>query len=146
LLLCHYSDFFDSCFNGGFVETPTQTLFLPDDRVEDFQILLEFMLRGDSPGSIKFSEVSTRAADFKIPSLLERSFDFIRYADKYNLAEAAEVVYEPLQQALSYQHKDGNPTKMIAKLGKWALRIAPSDVELIFRVMPVGSKGRTLVV
>jgi len=59
LLLCHYSDFFDICFNGSFGETLTQSLSLPEDKVEDFEILLEFMLRGTTPGSIKLTEVST---------------------------------------------------------------------------------------
>jgi hypothetical protein len=57
LLLCHYSDFFESCFNGGFVETLSQKLELPEDKVEDFEILLEFMLRGTSPGSMNITEV-----------------------------------------------------------------------------------------
>ncbi|KAE9379034.1 hypothetical protein N431DRAFT_434036 [Stipitochalara longipes BDJ] len=64
LLLCHYSDFFDTCFNGGFMETLSQKLYLPDDKIEDFEILLEFMLRGTSPGSIKLTEVSTGAFQF----------------------------------------------------------------------------------
>jgi hypothetical protein len=66
LLLCHYSDFFDSCFNGGFIETLSQTLYLPEDRIEDFEILLEVMLRGTSPGSIKLTEVSAGAGPFSV--------------------------------------------------------------------------------
>jgi hypothetical protein len=66
LLLCHYSDFFDSCFNGGFIETLSQTLYLPEDRIEDFEILLEFMLRGTSPGSIKLIEVSIGPGPFSV--------------------------------------------------------------------------------
>ena len=60
LLLCHYSDFFDSCFNSGFYETLSQTLYLPEDRIEEFEILLEFMLRGVTPGSITLKEVSAK--------------------------------------------------------------------------------------
>jgi BTB/POZ domain len=58
LLLCHYSQFFDRCFNGGFAEAISQSLDLPGDRVEDFEILLEYILRGTS-GSMKITEVST---------------------------------------------------------------------------------------
>jgi hypothetical protein len=66
LLLCHYSDFFDSYFNASSTETPSQTLYLPEDRIEDFEILLEFMLRGTSPGSIKLIEVSIEAGPFSV--------------------------------------------------------------------------------
>ncbi len=54
------------------------------------------------------------------------------------------MVYEPLQLALKSQYKDGKPMKLTVKLGKRVPRIAPSDVELIFRVMPAGSKLRAL--
>ena len=57
LLLCHYSDFFDVCFSGNFAEGQSQKLELPDDQVEEFEILLEYMLRGSSMKSINFTEV-----------------------------------------------------------------------------------------
>lgn len=57
LLLCHYSDFFDVCFNGNFAEAQSQKLELPDDQVEEFELLLEYMLRGGSMKGIKFTEV-----------------------------------------------------------------------------------------
>jgi len=59
LLLCHYSEFFEVCFNGDFMEKSSQKLYLPDDNIGDFEILLEFMLSGTTPGSIKLTEVST---------------------------------------------------------------------------------------
>jgi hypothetical protein len=68
--------------------------------------------------------------------------NFIRYADKYNLAQAAEVVYEPLKEALQHSYRDGKPIKLV-----WeprAPRISPSDIELIFGVMPAGSRLRSL--
>ncbi len=40
------------------METSTQKLYLPDDNIEDFEILLELMLRGTTPRSIKLTEVS----------------------------------------------------------------------------------------
>lgn len=57
LLLCHYSDFFECCFNGNFAEAQSQKLELPDDQVEEFEFLLEYMLRGSSMKGIKFTEV-----------------------------------------------------------------------------------------
>jgi hypothetical protein len=57
LLLCHYSDFFDCCFNGNFAEALSQKLELPEDLVEEFEILLEYMLRGSCLKAIKFTEV-----------------------------------------------------------------------------------------
>jgi len=68
--------------------------------------------------------------------------NFIRYADKFNLAEAAEVVYEPLKEALQHSYGEGKPIKLICK--PRAPRISPSDVELIFGVMPAGSRLRSL--
>ena len=68
--------------------------------------------------------------------------NFIRYADKYNLAAAAEVVYEPLREALQHSYGDGKPIKLVCK--PRAPRISPSDIELIFGVMPAGSRLRSL--
>jgi hypothetical protein len=68
--------------------------------------------------------------------------NFIRYADKYNLAEAAEVVYEPLKEALQQSAREDKPIKLDCK--PRAPRILPSDVELIFGVMPAGSRLRSL--
>lgn len=77
LLLWHYSDFFDRCFNGKFAEAQSQKVDLPEDNVEDFEILLEFMLRGTSPGSLKVTEVSA----------LNRSFSMISQYFGNNLPE-----------------------------------------------------------
>jgi hypothetical protein len=57
LLLCHYSDFFDCCFNGNFAEAQSQKLELPEDLVEEFEILLEYMLSGGWVKGLKFTEV-----------------------------------------------------------------------------------------
>ncbi len=76
---------------------------------------------------------------------VQRCMEFILYADKYNLAEAAEVVYEPLKRALQFDYSLGKPIKMTTKPGKpRAPRITPGDIELIFRVMPTGSRLRRL--
>lgn len=68
--------------------------------------------------------------------------DFITYADKYKLAEAAAVVYEPLKRALQAEFTAG---KVSAKRNIRSNRIEATDIELIFRVMPAGSSLRTLV-
>jgi hypothetical protein len=68
--------------------------------------------------------------------------DFIKYADKYNLAEAAEIVYGPLKEALQHSYRDGKPIRSFCK--PRAPRITPSDVELIYSIMPAGSKLRSL--
>ena len=82
---------------------------------------------------------------------VQRCVEFIEYADTYNLAAAAECVYEPLKTALHYKYASGTPIKLNGKIklsGKARKervpRITADDVELIFRVMPVGSKLRTL--
>lgn len=73
---------------------------------------------------------------------MQRCIDFISYADIYDLAAAAEVVYQPLKEALSQSYRDGKPIRVHSK--SRVPRITPADVELIFRVMPEGSRLRSL--
>ncbi|KAL2074346.1 hypothetical protein VTL71DRAFT_8124 [Oculimacula yallundae] len=49
LLLYYYSPYFDRCFNGGFKEGTEQKLELPDDKIEDFEVIIEYMLRSTIP-------------------------------------------------------------------------------------------------
>ena len=43
-ILCYYSTYFDRCFHGGFKEAAEQQLTLPEDRIEYFQHLLDYMI------------------------------------------------------------------------------------------------------
>jgi hypothetical protein len=42
-ILCHYSRYFDRCFNGNFEESKEQKLNLPEDKPEWFELLLDSM-------------------------------------------------------------------------------------------------------
>ncbi|KAH9222811.1 hypothetical protein DL95DRAFT_380561, partial [Leptodontidium sp. 2 PMI_412] len=75
-LLCYHSRYFDRCFNGGFKEAEEQKLELLEDSVEDFEILLEFMLQGSVPDVIH-----TRGT-------VATCMDMIAYADKFAMGEA----------------------------------------------------------
>jgi hypothetical protein len=45
-IICSQSDYFRRCFNGGSKEAEEQKLYLDEDKVEDFEILLEYVLSG----------------------------------------------------------------------------------------------------
>jgi BTB/POZ domain len=122
LLLCHYSDYFQRCFNGNFIEARNQKLNLPDDDVADFSILLEYMLHGSMPSPLEMELTGQEA--------ITRCMAFLEYADKYNLGAIGDVICEPLRKAA---HKYGG--------GK----IEVSHIELVFRVSPADSLLRTLI-
>lgn len=44
-LLCHYSTYFDRCFNGEFVEARNQEVELDEDDPEIFALLVEWIVR-----------------------------------------------------------------------------------------------------
>ncbi len=47
LLICHYSPVFERAFNGPFAEGTTQSMNLPEDTVQDFEAMVEYMLHGN---------------------------------------------------------------------------------------------------
>jgi hypothetical protein len=44
-VLAHYSAYFDRCFNGGFLEAKEKKLTLAEDKVENFETLLDYALQ-----------------------------------------------------------------------------------------------------
>jgi len=114
LLLCHYSSYFDKCFNGDSVEGKTQKLILDEDKVADFSILLEYMYHGVLPPPLQVRQKGQKG--------VERCMTFLEYADKYNLGCIGDIVAEPLRLAAA---EGGN--------------FKPGHVELVFRVSPIGS-------
>lgn len=125
-LLCYYSKYFDRCFNGSFIEGQTQKLELLEDKVKDFDLLLEYMLhRG-----LVTSELEVTSGSFQSP--MKHCMDFIKYASKYNMEEVVAVVYEPLKRTL----KDEN----------WLnIAITGDQIETVFRLTPAASPLRTLL-
>jgi hypothetical protein len=88
LLLIHHSKFFEKCFNGQFKEGQTQKLDLPEDKAFHFDILIEYMSRGNP--SLVINATGNKAF------IIGQCMDFIQYAGKYDLWEATSAVYERL--------------------------------------------------
>ena len=124
-LLCYYSAYFDRCFNGDFKEAKEGKLELLEDDTEDFDILLEYMLRGSLP----LDNIKPRGEAAELNDLGRRYMELVEYADKYDMHHGiGELLYEPLRERLVHQN-----------------RILPKDVELVFRVLNKGHKMRKLI-
>jgi hypothetical protein len=127
LLLCYYSPFFEKCFNGPFKEGQTQKLELLEDRVEFFEIMIEFMLHGkvENVGSLhKFNLNSTVMED------KNEFIEFIKYNDKYGLGEISDEAQQEFSKLLGYS----------------TAKVDVSDIEVVFGALPAGSPLRTLLV
>lgn len=127
LLLIHHSKFFEKCFNGQFKEGQTQKLDLPEDKVFHFDILIEYMSRGNP--SLVVNAAGNKAF------IIRQCMDFIQYAGKYDLWEATSAVYEPLNKAFLQW----------GPRSKGQLPITGLDIETVFRVVPAGHSLRTLI-
>lgn len=134
LLLCHYSDYFDRCFNGKFKEGQTQRLELPEDKVDDFEVLLEYMLHG-TVGTLVVRKTCGQA--------IKRCMEVLEYADKYNLAETGDAVYDPLKAALT---DIATPNHGFYAPPYHPYEITSSDAETVFRIAPPGTRLRELLV
>jgi hypothetical protein len=111
-------------------------LDLPEDRVNDFEVLLEYMLRGQVSGCFEVQETGGAA--------VQRCIDFLEYADKYELGAATcDVVYEPLKKALSTPAVKSLPRPDPSK--RRTNDITEGDIELVYRISPADSPLRTLV-
>ncbi|CAD6445086.1 d12c667d-ffa0-4ba7-ac19-746dd072bc88 [Sclerotinia trifoliorum] len=97
-LLSHYSPVLDRCFNGRLIESQTQTAYLPEDSVDDFEVLVEHILRHDISYTLSISNCGTKTA--------ERCISFLKFADKYNLGNISNAVYHVLRPALIKYGKD----------------------------------------
>ena len=127
LLLCYYSPFFlifEKCFNGPFKEGQTQKLELPEDRVEFFEIMIEFMLHGkvENVGSIHEFNLNSTATEDK-----NEFIEFIKYNDKYGLGEISEAAEQEFSELL-------------------VDKVDVSDIEVVFGALPAGSPLRTMLV
>ncbi|KAH8815744.1 hypothetical protein F5884DRAFT_191775 [Xylogone sp. PMI_703] len=130
-LLCHYSTYFNSCFNGGFAESQTQSIELPDDRVEHFELLLEYWLKGSMDDWFK-------AHPSKKKPVIQ-CMDFLAFADKYGF-EVVEAMEAPLTSALGKSDAARSNKKV-----NHAEEVRASDIELVYRMTSVGSPLRRLM-
>lgn len=158
LLLCHYSKYFERCFNGGFKEAETQELALPEDEVYYFEALLEVMLQGKISEGFANKEVRflTSRVIYYVGDriscrnlLIKKCLDLLRYADKYDLgALAADIVYDPLYFIwLSDYHdirKGANSIYYVSRVDE--LEISEESIEVIYAIAPVGHRLRELVI
>ncbi|KAH7418318.1 hypothetical protein BKA64DRAFT_635451 [Cadophora sp. MPI-SDFR-AT-0126] len=124
-LLCYYSTYFDRCFNGEFKEAKEGKLELPEDDVQDFEILLEYMLRGVLP----LDSIEARGEAAISNDMYRRYMGIIEYADKYSMQHGiGELLCHSIKSTLLYNN-----------------RIAPGDVELIFRIFGKGASIREVI-
>ncbi|TGO45509.1 hypothetical protein BCON_0386g00010 [Botryotinia convoluta] len=91
-LLSYYSPVFDRSFNGNFIEGQTQTMELPEDTVEDFEVLVEYIFHHGVGDKLSISKHGRHAA--------EHCISFLKYADKYDLGDVSTLVYDALRPAL----------------------------------------------
>ncbi|EKD13571.1 hypothetical protein MBM_08289 [Drepanopeziza brunnea f. sp. 'multigermtubi' MB_m1] len=133
LLLCHFSPYFNSCFNMRSKKLSEKELELPDDKPEDFWMLIEFMLRG----AVSDKFLMRKAGDDEnvLKATVSECMDFLEYADKYSMTYAAEIlITEPLKAALP----------LLKNLG--VTGITDTYVELVYRATRHDSALRRLVV
>ncbi|KAF8864066.1 hypothetical protein BDZ45DRAFT_52420 [Acephala macrosclerotiorum] len=137
-LLCHYSDYFDRCFNGNFADAQIQQLELPEDKVEDFDIILEYLLHGRVTSEAKIRSVGQNG--------LSECMNFIIYVDKYNLGEVSAAVMEPLKKVLTTKFFTGNlEVGSDIALDDGRPKIEEQHIETVFKFTPSNSPVRTLI-
>jgi hypothetical protein len=127
LLLSHYSTYFAKLLQlKKEMGTAQQPIYLPEETIDDWEILLEYMLHGSFPGSIKTSAIGDK-------EIIKRCIDFLKFAEKYGLGAASDAIYEPLKKVLEIPY---HPTTLH--------QITASEIEVIFRVVPAESRLRAL--
>ncbi|RFU31004.1 hypothetical protein B7463_g5323, partial [Scytalidium lignicola] len=131
-LLCHYSTYFDSCFNNGFIESQTQSIELRDDKVEHFEMLMEFWLKGSMDDWFKAHPTKKKP--------VAQCIEFLAFADKYGF-DVVEAMEAPLTNAIG-KSDPSRPNKKI----NHAEEIRGCDIELVYRMTSVGSPLRRLIV
>jgi hypothetical protein len=127
-LLYYYSDYFKACFNGKFSQGQIQKLTSEKDKVEHFEILLEYMISGGVilKDSLNIKEIGKGG--------LKKCMEFIEYTDKYGMGDASSAVHDTFQKIL-------HTTKTYYA----GTSIQPSHVETVFRVAAPGNPLRSLI-
>ncbi|KAF7944248.1 hypothetical protein EAE96_010650 [Botrytis aclada] len=91
-LLSHYSPVFELCFNGKFQEGNTQIMELPEDTVEDFEVLVDYIFHHSIADVLSIEKCGKSA--------VRRSISFLSFADKYDLGDVSSAVYTTLRPVL----------------------------------------------
>ncbi len=123
LLVFHYSPVFDRAFNGPFKEGTTQSMNLPEDTIEDFEGMAEYMLHGNLENTL-----SHNGAGGKV---VRKYISFLVYADKYQLGDVSQSIYEPLKSDLIKEGTKG-----------WD----DGNIKIVFELTSAGNPLRSLMV
>ncbi|TEY51226.1 hypothetical protein BOTCAL_0269g00090 [Botryotinia calthae] len=121
-LLSYYSPVFYRAFYGNFIEVQTQIMELPEDNVENFEILVDYIFHHSVGDKLSISKNGPHAA--------ERYISFLKYADLYDLGDVSTLVYDPLRSALI----EGGPSGFKS-----------SFIEVVFSLTKDGSCLRALM-
>ena len=113
------------------MEAKAQQLELNEDKVNEWEILLEFMFSGKvKKNKLSFPESNT--ADQQLQSCM----GFIEYTDKYNLGGACMAIHDSLMECLEVLVENDTIDKYLKG----------SDIGLVFRAAPEESQIRKLIV
>lgn len=136
-LLCSQSKYFNACFNGNFKEGQTQKLEILEDRVEFFELLLEYMYHGNiTPGIssdknwevVQTKQDASWGLEWDVDLTVRKCIDFIAYANFYDLGPAGMAVYETLKK--SFENR---------------AQLKVDHIETIFHLTPPNPKLRSLI-
>jgi hypothetical protein len=125
-ILCYYSTYFDRYFNGRFKEAAEHNLTLPEDRVEYFQHLLDYMILNGGD-AIKVN------GDWR--QKMKYYMGFIEYIGKYDLLGALQMISVDLKKLMEEAFN----------LDNYSYRLVPVYIETVFRVLPEGHELRDSV-
>ncbi|CCD47949.1 hypothetical protein ACHAPC_008006 [Botrytis cinerea] len=121
-LLSYYSPVFERALYGSFIEVQTQIMELPEDDVENFEILVDYIFHHSVVDKLSISKNG--------PHVAERCISFLKYADLYDLGDVSTLVYDALRSALI----DGGPSAFKS-----------SFIEVVFSLTKDGSCLRALM-
>ncbi|KUJ12713.1 uncharacterized protein LY89DRAFT_785306 [Mollisia scopiformis] len=123
-------------------ESKGQKLELLKENVEEFNVLVEFMLRGVIPGANAKRSIEGNK------STIDQCLRFLESAYKYQIGDVSDVVFEPLLKAFLdlTNHKYRNDSNDMKRIAKSGIRcgIEANDIETIFELCPPGNRLRTL--
>jgi hypothetical protein len=118
-LLCYHSPFFDRCLNGNFKEATELKVTLPEDSIEDFEIVLNYILTRRVATPLELN--------LHAPNPKQRCIHLINYANKYGVSEAVEKIHDEIAQLHG------------------ARGVKPKLIEAVFRAFPPKHPLRKLI-
>ncbi|TGO37237.1 hypothetical protein BHYA_0102g00230 [Botrytis hyacinthi] len=129
-LLAYYSPVFDRSFNGNIIEGQTQTMELPEDTVEDFEVLVEYAFHYGYADQYDLGDVSTLVCDALRPALMEggvSAFESSFIEVVFSLTKDGNCLRELIvDAALSFQ---GEKLSVYPKFRKANFKKQESEVE-----------------